>query len=150
MKFLYHLTRVFQFFEEKGHFPKINFQAIPNISNARWNSRAILVLLSFILIPSERKILEKVCRFISYDWADYWFTNQMYDENGYKKLVEILKPYKKALKSLNNHWKQEPSPLNIPRSNQCAERAIKLVQQLYTSCRKKDKLPLHFILSNKG
>ena len=96
---MYHLTRVFKFFEEKGHFPKITFQAIPNISNARWNSRAILVLLSFILIPSARKTLEKVCRFISYDWANYWFTNQMYHENDYKKLAEILKPYKKALKS---------------------------------------------------
>ena len=103
MKFLYHLTRVFKFFEEKENFPKINFQAIPNISNARWNSRAILVLLSFILIPSARKILEKVCKFISYDWADYWLTNQMYNENDYKKLPEILKPYKKALKSLHNH-----------------------------------------------
>ena len=71
MKFLYHLTRVFKLFEEKGHFPKINFQTIPNISHTRWNSRANLVLLSFIFIPSARKILKKICRFISYDWADY-------------------------------------------------------------------------------
>ena len=59
MKFLYHLTRVFKFFEEKEHFPKINFQTIPNISIARWNSRAILILLSFILIPSARKYWRK-------------------------------------------------------------------------------------------
>ena len=35
MKFLFHLTRVFQFFDEKGHFPLIRFQKSPNISNAR-------------------------------------------------------------------------------------------------------------------
>ena len=149
MKFLYHLTRVFRFFEEKGHFSLVNFQKIPNISKARWNSRAILAILAFILMPTTRKTLEKVCRFISYDWADYWFTNQMYNENDFKNLSEILKPYKKALHSLENHWEQEPSVLNIPRSNQCAERAIKVMQELYAACRNKDKLQLRFTLSNK-
>ena len=61
MKFLYHLTRVFRFFEEKGHFPLVNFQKISNNSNARWNSRAILAVLVFILIPTTTKTLEKVC-----------------------------------------------------------------------------------------
>ena len=50
MKFLFHLTRVFQFFDEKRHFPLIKFQKLPNISNLRWNSRAILAILAFILI----------------------------------------------------------------------------------------------------
>jgi len=73
MRFLYHLARVFKFFDENGHFPCINFQQIPNISNARWNSRAILALLAlfFILMPTTRTSLEKICRFISCDWADY-------------------------------------------------------------------------------
>jgi len=149
MKFLYHLTRVFNFFEKKGHFPLIKFQKIPNISNARWNSRAILAILAFILIPTTRMSLEKVCRFIPYDWADYWFTDQMYNENDFKNLSKTLHPYKKALQSLKNHWKQEPSVLEIPRSNQCAERAIKVMQKLYTVCRNKEKLQLRFILSNK-
>ena len=35
MKFLHHLTLVFKFYEEKGHFPLVNFQKIPNISNAK-------------------------------------------------------------------------------------------------------------------
>jgi len=96
MKFLYHLTRVFRFFEEKGHFPCVKFQQIPNISNARWNSRAILALLAFILMPTTRTSLEKICRFISCDWADYWFTDQMYNENDFKNLSERLKPYRKA------------------------------------------------------
>ena len=107
-----------------------------------------LSLHSFLFLPTTRKTLEKVCRFISYDWADYWFTNQMYNENAFKNLSEILKPYKKALHSLENHWEQEPSVLNIPRSNQCAERAIKVMQELYAACRNKDKLQLRFTLTN--
>jgi hypothetical protein len=149
MKFLYHLTQVFRFFHEKGHFPFINFQKIPNMSNARWNSRAILALLAYILIPTTRNTLETVCRFISYDWAQYWFSDQMYNENDFRNLSEILKPHKTALQILKNHWKQEPSVLQIPRSNQCAERAIKVMQELYAACRNKDKLQLRFILSNK-
>ena len=76
MKFLYHLTCVFHFFDEKGYFPLFNFQKIPNINSARWNSIAILAIFTYILLPAERKTLEKICRFISYSWADYWFTEQ--------------------------------------------------------------------------
>lgn len=149
MKFLFHLTRVFRFFEENGKFPFVKFQKIPNISNARWNSRAILVILAFILMPALRESLLKVCRFISYDWANYWFTDQMYNKSDFSNLSDILKPYKKALAVLENHWKKEPSMINIPRSNQCAERAIKVMQELYYACKKKDNLQLRFILSNK-
>ena len=149
MKFLYHLTRVFRFYEEQRNFPLIHFQNIPNMSNARWNSRAILAILAFILMPEARKNLEKVCRFISYEWAEHWFSSQKYNDNDFKNLSDVLKPYKKALQSFKNHWKKEPSVIDIPRSNQIAERAIKVMQDLYASCRKKDKLQLRFILSNK-
>ena len=44
MKFLFHLTQVFRFFEETGRFPEVKFQKIPKLSNARWNSQAILAL----------------------------------------------------------------------------------------------------------
>lgn len=150
MKFLYHLTRVFRFYiENEKNMPFVNFQKIPNISNARWNSRAILAILAFILIPNMRSSLEKVCNFISYDWADYWFSDQTYKIYDFERLSESLRPYKKALKCLQTHWKREPSMLNIPRSNQCAERAIKIMQDLYFMCQKKEKLHLRFILSNK-
>ena len=103
MKFLFHLTRVFRFFDEKGHFPLIKFQKLPNISNSRWNSRAILAILAFILIPSTRTVLQRVCRFISHGWADHWLTDQLYNENNFNNLAEVLNPYKKALSSLKNH-----------------------------------------------
>lgn len=149
MKFLYHLTCVFKFFEENGHFPLVNFQKIPNITNARWNSRAILAILAFVLIPETRPILKNICTFISYDWAKHWFADQFYNKEDFNSLSIALKPYKKGLQVLKNHWKQEPSPLQIPRSNQCAERAIKVMQELYAVCRKNDKLQFRFILSNK-
>ena len=50
MKFLHHLILAFKFYEEKGHFSLVNFQKIPNISNASWNSRAVLAILAFVLI----------------------------------------------------------------------------------------------------
>ena len=37
MNFLFHLTRVFRFYEETGTFPAVRFQKIPNLSNARRN-----------------------------------------------------------------------------------------------------------------
>ena len=43
----------------------------------------------------------------------------------------------------------DPSVLDIPRSNQCSERSIKVIQELYYMCRNKDKLQLRFILCNK-
>ena len=54
MKFLFLLTRVLYFFEETGRFPKVKFQKISKLSNVRWNFRAILALLAFILLPERR------------------------------------------------------------------------------------------------
>ena len=107
MKFMYHLICAFRYFHENKCLPLIKFQKIPNISNARWNSRAILALLAFFLMPHERKRLEAVCHFISiYDWADHWFSDQMYRAEDYEELSGALQPYKTALKCLQNHWKR--------------------------------------------
>lgn len=118
------------------------------ISNARWNSRATLALLAFILLPQERTLLKDICEFISFVWADLWFTDQKYGATDYGSLAVALQPYQKAMATLNKFWNREPSRLNILRSNQCAERAIKIMQDLYEACRDKEKLSLRFILSN--
>ena len=65
MKFLYHLTQVFRHFIEKDKVPFVNFQQIPNISNACWNYCAILALLAFILMPETQIRHRKICLFIS-------------------------------------------------------------------------------------
>ena len=62
--FLYHLTLVFRHITERNEIPFVNFKQIPNISNARWNSRAILALLAFILMPETWIRLRKICSFI--------------------------------------------------------------------------------------
>lgn len=148
MKFLYHLTRVFRHFTERNEIPFVKFQKIPNISNARWNSRAILALLGFILMPETRSRLRKICSFISYSWADHWFSSQLFRAEDFDELSAALNEYPKGLKCLKTHWKTDESPINIARSNQCCERAIKVMQDLRDSCRNKDNLPLRFILSN--
>lgn len=149
MKYLFHLCKVFNFFDVKRHFPKVVFQKIPNISNARWNSRAILVLLAFILIPTSRDTLYNVCRFIARDWSSYWFHDQTFNETHFGMLSAALKPYNKALKSLQTFWCRDPSLIPVPRSNQCAERGIKKMQKLHDICKNKKKLSLRFILSNQ-
>ena len=78
MKFLYHLTRVFRHFTDRNEIPFVKFQQIPNISNARWNSRAILALLAYILMTETRNWRRKFCSFISYSWADHWFSSQWF------------------------------------------------------------------------
>ena len=139
-EFLFHLT-LFRVFEKSGVFPKVKFQKLPKLSNARWNSRAILALLAFILQRERRDSLLDICRFISYTWADHWFTDQMYNAVDYQKLCSV--------ELIENFWNQEPSRLEIPRTNQCAERAIKCFQDLLDVCKKKENLQLRFILSNK-
>lgn len=149
MKFLFHLTKSYRFYVENKYFPMVKFQKIPNISNARWNSRAILAILAYILIPNTRKKLKSVCDFISYDWADHWFDDQMFKESCYENLMKAVSNYVKALNCFKTHWSPDPSPILIPRSNQCAERAIKVMEEFYASCKNKENVPLRFILSNK-
>ena len=90
LKFLFRLTRVVHLFEETGRFSKVKFQKIPKLSNTRWNSRAILALLAFYLLSEKRDSLLEICRFISYRWADHWFTDQIYNADDYQKLCSSL------------------------------------------------------------
>ena len=54
MAFLHHLITCYRQFKKTGCFPKVNFRTLPNISNARWNSRAIYALQAYILLPEFR------------------------------------------------------------------------------------------------
>lgn len=150
MKFLFHLTRVFRFYVTYNRFPKVKFHKIPNISNARWNSRAILALLAFILLPDRRNDLFKICNFIANDWSNFWFTNQLYNPNDFNNLLRSVENYPKAQNTIKNFWNKDPSFLQILRSNQCAERAIKFMQELHATCKTVEKLRLKFILNNHG
>ena len=97
MMFLHHLTLAFKYFNENKVFPHVKFQKIPNISNDRWNSRAISALLAFVLIPSSRDILFKIGYFIAYLWANFWFRDQSFCEYDFVQLKEICQPSKRLL-----------------------------------------------------
>ena len=61
MGFLHHLISCYKFFKTSQTFPKVNFQSLSALSNARWNSRAIYTLLAFILMPEfDRKLKQHV------------------------------------------------------------------------------------------
>jgi hypothetical protein len=120
-----------------------------------WNSIKMIVtdylyhIQLTVLLPHTRNSLLQICRFISYRWADHWFTDQMYDADDYQNLCRFLQDDAKALNCVKKFWNPEPSRLKIPRTNQTAERAIKCLQDLYEVCKKKAKLKLRFILLNK-
>ena len=65
MAFLDHLVSCYRYFKSTGNFTKVNFRSLPAISNARWNSRAIYILLAFILMPKFRQTATAACDFIN-------------------------------------------------------------------------------------
>jgi hypothetical protein len=147
MLFLLELGYTFRYFLDNGEFPYIKFRGLPNLSNARWNSRGIYAILAFILLPQTRNRLRQICSFICGIWLDIWFSDHRFEENSYAKLAESVQNYEKAKKCFYTHWSKEPSIIDSQRSNICAERAILFMQSLY--CKTPDSLSLRFIFSNK-
>jgi len=82
---------------EKDEVFFVNFQQISNISNARWNSRAIIALLTFILMPETRIKLRKVCLFIFYQCSDHWFSNHLFRNEDFDELSDALNEYPKGI-----------------------------------------------------
>lgn len=151
MAFLHHLITCCRQFKKTGCFPKINFRTLPNISNARWNSRAIYALLAYILLPEFRQSAEgqSSCDFISGTWSDIWFSGQVYNQDNYNNLAAVCKDHSKAIKTLRTFWSVEPTPIPTQRSNICAERAIKVLQDLLPLCKSIEKINIKFLLTNE-
>lgn len=126
MAFLDHLMSCYRIFKSTGSFPKVNFRSLPAISNARWNSRAIYILLAFVLIPEFRQTAEAACDFICGSWADIWFGNQYFNITDFDNLSEACKRHPKAMNSLKFR-SRDPTPIPTQRSNISAERAIKVM-----------------------
>ena len=148
MKFLFHLTRVYRHYKKYMKMPTVSFGPLPGLSNARWNSRAIFALLSYVLVPNSRNNLEEICNFITGSWCDIWFSNQIFDDQHYFLLRDAVQPFSKAARCFQTHWSQNPSPLNTERSNRCAERAIKILQDISPYAHSAEKLNLRFMLTN--
>ena len=148
MAFLHHLISCYKFFKTSQTFPKVNFQSLPALSNARWNSRAIYTLLAFILMPEFRQITETACDFIIGSWSDIWFSAQFFNPANFDHLSEACQEHPKALKSLRRFWSREPTPIPTQRSNICAEQAIKVMQDLLPLCTSTERLNIKFLLTN--
>ena len=148
MAFLQHLIVCYKTYSASGQYPKIDFKALPSLSNSRWNSRAIYTLLAFILIPEYQQSTKLACDFICGKWGDTWFSSQMYNPSNFKQLSEACIGHEKALNSLKNFWSTKDSPIQSQRSNICAERAIKVMQDLLPYSRCIQSLNVRFILSN--
>lgn len=149
-KFLYELCQGYRYYKATSQFPIINWKKLPNLHQARWNSRAIYAVIAFFLLPDRRPILGTVCDFISFEWADAWFHTQHYNETIFNKLLTSLQKTKceKAIKCLETNWNLEESVIDIPRSNQIAERAVKLMEELHSNSKKLAFLNLKFIGKN--
>ena len=139
MAFLHHLISCYKFFKTSQTFPKVNFQSLSALSNARWNSKAIYTLLAFILMPEFRKKAEAACDFIS---------GKFFDPAGFDHLSEACQEHPIALKPLRKFWSREPTPIPTQRSNICAERAIKVMQDLLPLCRSTERLNIKFLFTN--
>ena len=94
--------------------------------------------------------MKVTCNLIATTWAPAWFSKQHYSENAFNELLYAVSELKcsKAVKCLSTNWKQEPSVLDVPRSNIVAERAVKLMEELHATCKTDKYLNSKFINSN--
>ena len=149
-KFLYELCLAYRYHKSSKLWPLIEWKKLPPMHKARWNSKAIYSIIGFFLLPYQRASLAKACNFICYDWVDAWFRDQHYFEPTYKILLTSLKKIrcKEAINSLKRNWSQEPSRIDIPRSNQVAERAVKIMEDIYRKSLKKKYMNAKFLNKN--
>ncbi|ESO10204.1 hypothetical protein HELRODRAFT_168084 [Helobdella robusta] len=89
------------------------------------------------------------CDFITGTWSDIWFSGQVYNQDNYNNLAAVCKDHSKAIKTLRTFWSVEPTPISTQRSNICAERAIKVLQDLLLLCKSIEKINIKFLLTNE-
>lgn len=150
MDYFQELCLAFQHYAKVNLLPKIKFRTLPNLSQARWNSRGIYCLLAFFLVEEHRSILKPVCNFIVGNWGDLWFSNHKYNENAFSLIQADLKYYgsMKALKCLETHFSKEESRIAISRTNRLAERAIRQMADIENFCKSDKSLNDKFVLFN--
>ena len=149
-KYLFELCQAYKAYEISGRLPIIKWRKLPSLNNARWNSRATFALLAYFLLPEHREQLHDICYFISTPWALSWFSDQHYTENVYEELHSAISKFgcQKAIKCFETHWVNKPSIIDVPRSNIVAERAVKIMENIYATCRSDKYLNIKFINSN--
>ena len=149
-KFLFNLCEAYKFYKADGKWPLIEWQKLPSLHRARWNSRGIYALIAYFLLPKRRQKLTPACDFIANNWSKAWFSSQKYSEMAYNELSEAITEINchKALTSLSNFWNKDPSLLDVPRTNIVAERGVKLMEYICKESKSDKYLNSKFINSN--
>ena len=79
-------------------FPSITFKRkLPSLLNARWNSRAIYILIAYFLIRKWRDILEMPSKFIAYERQEAKISTQRYEAGIYEKFLHAIKGVKVSI-----------------------------------------------------
>ena len=116
-RFLFELCEGYNFYQMENKWPLFNWQKLPSLHSARWNSRAIFASIAYVVLPKWRNQLKATCDFIAVAWAKTWFSNKHYLEETYNELHSAIFKLKfpKALKYFFTHWIKERSLLDVPR-----------------------------------
>ena len=103
---------------------------MPSLHNTRWNSRAIYALIR-ISCTLNRK-LHSIYFALSSHVHGRKYGFQIKKEEVYNKLKDSISilDCSGAMKCFTTHWNLNKSILDVPRTNICAERAIKLMKEL--------------------
>ena len=149
-KFLFELCTAFRFYKEKNKLPFIKWRQLPSLNAARWNSRAIYCFIAYFLLPNWRKKLETIVNFLANEWQKAWFSGQVFSEESTAFLSSAIHNLKcpQAIRCFETHWSQEPSRIDVPRTNIIAERNVKLMEELHEHCRSDKYLNLKFLATN--
>ena len=151
-KFLFELCEAYKVYHKGGKFQIIKWRSLPSLHSARWNSRATFSLIAFFLLPEHRDQLSDICYFISTAWASAWFSNQHFADNVFQDIYSAVSKFgcQKATKCFQTHWVKEPSVIviDVPRSNIVAERAVKIMEEIHSTCKSDKYLNLKFVNSN--
>ena len=78
------MGNAYRYYQEHDIFPFITFKTLPNVSNARWNSKAIYDLFAFVLLPDKCELFNEICELICGAWFDIWFSDYFYKEGDYE------------------------------------------------------------------
>ena len=65
-------------------------EKVASLHNARWNSRAIYLLMSYFLLPNWRDSLAIPAQFVAYGWQKAWFSNQKYTKSAHGNLLKAV------------------------------------------------------------
>ncbi|XP_047145105.1 uncharacterized protein LOC124818360 [Hydra vulgaris] len=147
-KLLARLCIAFRRYLDNNILPKMQLPTkLPSSHSARWNIRAIYVLLGYFLIPEERPLLKEIAKFISCSWSLAWF--KMREEPNWENLKETTSSCIKAQEALTRHIHDVKILFkNLHRTNKVAEKGLRALD--IRCCRAKSNDALERLFFNRN